>query len=226
MAGIDKTYVTAIQLKEAVEWCKNIGECTLENRFKFKPINFIYGYNDFDNPNFDWNCKEYILWNTPIWFDRWLWLNCPLSFVRERIKEVNSEESLKDFEEWKYIDPKTNPEFGKQHYKFLKVPKWHGHKWFMSHGRRNNPYFGIKQTYFIEIKKSYTDELGYCEQTKAWNPYYSYLPAYGNYVWNHKNPPTKKSIIRQLRKWYIPKGYIVRVYQIKYYDMDFEILVK
>ena len=85
MAGIDKTYVSAIQLKEAIEWCKNIGECTLENGFKFKPINFIYGYNDFDNPNFDWDCKEYVLWNTPIWFDRWLWLNCPLFFVKERM---------------------------------------------------------------------------------------------------------------------------------------------
>ena len=42
MAGIDKTYVTAIQLKEAIEWCKSIGECTLENGYKFKPIDFIY----------------------------------------------------------------------------------------------------------------------------------------------------------------------------------------
>ena len=25
MAAIDRTYVTAVQLKEAIEWCKNIG---------------------------------------------------------------------------------------------------------------------------------------------------------------------------------------------------------
>ena len=69
----------------------------------------------------------------------------------------------------------------------------------------------LYQLYVIE-KKSVSEIkslLGYCEQTKTWNKLYSYLPAYGNYVWNHKNPPTKKSIIRQLRKWYIPKGYII-----------------
>ena len=54
------------------------------------------------------------------------------------------------------------------------------------------------------------------------------LPCVGQYVWQyyHKNPPTKEAIIRQLRRWYIPKGYIVKVYQLAYKAMDFEILVR
>ena len=54
MAGIDKTYVNKEQLKEAVEWAKNIGVVTLENGHKFKPLNWIESYNDIHNPEF-WN---------------------------------------------------------------------------------------------------------------------------------------------------------------------------
>ena len=41
MASIDKTYVNKTELLEAINWCKNIGEVTLENGYKFYPLNFI-----------------------------------------------------------------------------------------------------------------------------------------------------------------------------------------
>ena len=47
MSSIDKTYVNKLQLIEAINWCKNIGEVTLEDGTCFKPINFIY-HNDDD----------------------------------------------------------------------------------------------------------------------------------------------------------------------------------
>ena len=52
-----------------------------------------------------------VLWNTPMWFDRWLWLNCPLSFIKERILEVYDEYGVKEFENWKYVE--TVPQKGK-----------------------------------------------------------------------------------------------------------------
>ena len=235
MAAIDKTYVDADQLREAIEWCNKMGMCELENGYKFRPINFVYGYNDLDDPNFDWNREEYVLWNTPKWFDRWLWLNCPLSFVKETLKWQYGEDTLKKFEEWKYYDNKNSFDYGKQHYTFLKSPKWRTCKWWMSHGRRNNPWPGKcqQQTYFIEIKapnNEWRNNLGYCKQTDTWELESGFLPhGYGDdYVWQHyhKNIPNKKSIIRELRRWYIPKGYIVRVYQLKWNGLDFEILVK
>ena len=53
MASIDKTYVDKDELKEAITWCKNIGLVTLENGYQFTPLNFILGYNDIDDPEFD-----------------------------------------------------------------------------------------------------------------------------------------------------------------------------
>lgn len=240
MAGIDKTYVNVQQLKEAIDWAKKVGTATVENGYKFKPIDFIYDYNYIDDPDFNWNDSTYVLWNTPIWYDRWLWLNCPLEFVRERLKEQYNEKGLKKFENYVYHNPKDNLDFGKQHYTFLKVPKWKNHKWWMGHGRMKNPWPGkcIQLTYSIEIKVprigdySFTDDLAYNCQTDTWHKEFGMMPTThwidGEYVWqkHHKRIPNKKSIIRVLRRWYIPKGYIVKVYNLKYKDLDFEILVK
>ena len=96
MAAIDKTYVNKEQLLEAIEWAKGVDKATLENGSTFYPLDFIYGYNDLDDPTFWEKEREvYVLWNTPIWYDRWLWLNCPLSFVRERLQEQYDEEEAR-----------------------------------------------------------------------------------------------------------------------------------
>lgn len=240
MAGIDKTYVNAQQLKEAIAWAKEVGTVTMENGHKFKPLNYIYGYNDFDNVEFNWNREEYILWNTPRWFDRWLWLNCPLSFVKERLKQQYDENDLKEFENYVYHNPKDNLDFGKQHYTFIKTPKGRDIKWWMSHGRKENPWPDkcIQLNYMMEInaprndKYDFTDDLDYNAQTDTWEKSFGMQPTTpwidGDYVWQryHKRIPNKKSIIRELRRWYIPKGYTVRLYNLKYKGFDFEILVK
>ena len=237
MASIDRTYVTAQELKEAIDWAKKIGTVTMENGYKFKPINYIYYYNNVDDPDFDWNREEYILWMTPMWLDRWLWINCPLEFVKERLKIQYSENDLKEFEKFKYHNPKDNLDFGKQHYTFLKVPKIKYHKWWMSHGRKENPWPGkcIQLTYMIEIKAPKDSNkwgLEYNCQTDTWEEQFGMMPTTpwvnGDYVWQryHMRIPNKKSIIRELRRWYIPKGYIVRIYNVKYKGMNFEILVK
>lgn len=239
MAGIDKTYVNRVELKEAVDWANKVGVVTLENGYTFRPIDWIRGYNDIDEPDF-WTREEdefYILWNTPHWFDRWLWLNCPLPFVRDRLKEQygdDEDSGLKDFENWKYEDPKQRPDFGKQKYTFLECPKWHGVKWLMNNGRRKNPYPNkCKQlTYEILIEspdRKWTESLDYDEQTDAWYKTMGMLPCgRDGFIWQyyHKRIPTKKSIIRQLRKWYIPSGYIVNIKNLRYKRINFKILVK
>ena len=238
MAAIDKTYVTKQELFEAIDWAKKVGQVEMENGHMFRPLYFIWGYDEMDDPRyFDRENDEYVLWNTPIWFDRWLWNNCPLEFVKKRLMYQYSEEDRKKFENYVYRNLKSNLDFGSQHYTFLKEPKWKGHKWFMSHGRKDNPWPDKKvtQTYFIDIKTPqndnydwWNDEIVYDDQLNDWVLRKDMLPYGGQYVWQYyrKNPPTKKTIIRELRRWYIPKGYIVRVYQLAYKGMDFEILVR
>ena len=121
MAAIDKTYVTKQELLEAIDWAKKVGQVEMENGYIFRPLNFIYAHNDLDDPHyFDKEYNEYVLWNTPIWFDRWLWNNCPLEFVKERLMYQYSEEDRKKFENYVYHNLKSNLDFGSQHYTFLK----------------------------------------------------------------------------------------------------------
>lgn len=228
MAAVDKTYVNKEQLLKAIEWAKEVDKATLENGSTFYPLDFIYGYNDIDDPTFwEKETKVYVLWNTPIWYDRWLWLNCPLSFVRERLQEQYSSDYLEKFESWTYEKPVNR----KKKYTFLEVPTGYGYKWFMNNARydRRWPRNSKQLTYYIEVQcpdEKY--ERGYNESIDQWYPQFDFLPCRNNFIWQnyHKRIPSKKSIMRQLDKWALPKGTIVIVKCLRYMNMDFKILVK
>lgn len=228
MAAIDKTYVNKEQLLEAIEWAKGVDKATLENGSTFYPLDFIYGYNDIDEPTFwEKERKGYVLWNTPIWYDRWLWLNCPLSFVRERLQEQYSSDYLEKFESWTYEKPVNR----KKKYTFLEVPTGYGYKWLMNNARYNCrwPRNSKQLTYEIEVKcPDEKFERGYNEETEQWNPDFDFLPCRGEFIWqkHHKRIPCKKSIMRQLDKWALPKDTIVTVHCLRYKGMDFKVLVK
>jgi hypothetical protein len=218
MAGIDKTYVNKEQLKEAVEWAKNIGVVTLENGHKFKPLDWIESYNDIYNPEF-WNkdYKEYILWNTPYWLDRWLWCNCELLFVRDSLMDVYSDDTLDMIKNWKYTPtPKE-----RRKYVFVKEPSpkkyW---KCFSKHKH-------ARWEFHIMLPNALW-QAGYDEQTKEWHECFEMLPAYDDYFWfhHHKHLPNKKTILRVLRKWNLPKGTRVTLSCFRYGGLDFEIVVK
>lgn len=211
MASIDKTYVNKTELLEAINWCKNIGEVTLENGYKFYPLNFILSYNDIDNIE---DKNHYTLWCTPSWFDRWLWLNCPLSFIKDRIESVYSKDFLKYFENWKYEE--KLPE--KRKYTFIETPS--GNKWkFIAKGKGKK-----KSIYIFEI---YNGEecLGYNYQVDKWGEKFDMLPYYHNFELVNK-VLNKKTIMRILKKWYIPSNSIVKIKNLHYCGMDYKILVK
>ena len=218
MAAIDKTYVNKEQLKGAVEWAKNIGVVTLENGHKFKPLDWIESYNDIYNPEF-WNedYKEYILWNTPYWLDRWLWCNCELPFVRDRLMDVYSDDTLDMYKNWKYTPtPKE-----KRKYVFVKEPVFKkGWKCFAKHK--------YAMWRFDIMLPNARWEADYDEQTNSWHAPFGMLPADDDYHWHdyHKNLPKKKTILRLLRKWNLPKGTKVILNCFRYDGLDFEIVVK
>lgn len=211
MAAIDKTYVNKKQLFEAIEWAKEVGEVTLENGYKFYPINFIYAYNDIDELE---DRDTYVLWNTPMWFDRWLWLNCPLSFVKDTIEDVYSEDTIKEFENWKYVE--QVPE--KRKYTFLETPSGYGWK-FLANGKGKKPSIYI---FNIHYKDKY---FGYNSQINKWGPIRGMLPYRGEFELRNK-VLSKKAVLRMLRKWNLPSGSIVRIMNLHYYGMDYKILVK
>lgn len=221
MAGIDKTYVTKKQFVEVMHWCKAQGLVTLENGYQFYPTEMCFGYNGSLDDIINSNDDQFILWNTSCWFDRWLWKNCPLDFIREQLKMQYDTNSLKDFDEWDYRPPIKK----KSKFRFLNVPKWRGWK-------------TIDTAYEMFIVKYDCEDsinnLGYDRQTNAWYPIFGMLPTDGDdesytgkYIWNlhHKNIPNKKTIIRQIKQWNIPSGYLIRLENVRY-DINFEILVE
>ena len=210
MAAIDKTYVNKEQLLKTIEWAKEVGEVTLENGYKFNPINFIYTYDIDELKDGD----TYVLWNTPVWFDRWLWLNCPLSFIKERIQEVYDEDTIKEFENWKYVE--SVPE--KRKYTFLETPLGYGWK-FIANGKGKKPSIYIFDMTYKDIY------FGYNSQINKWGPMFDMLPYIDEFELRNK-VLSKKAILRILRKWNIPSGTIVHIKNMHYYGMDYKILVK
>lgn len=240
MAAIDKTYANKEELIEVIDWCLKVGKCKLENGYCFRPLNFVRGYNELDEnykPIYEQN--EYVVWNTPTWFDRWLWLNCPIQLIRNRILDQYGKDGVKEFEDYKYKDPNDNPNLGKQHYTFLKEPKWRYWKWFVDNARRDWRWPGnCKQaTLHITVIPPKTDndadydymrELKYCNAVDRWyKDFYGYMPVDNTYTWQeyHKRIPSKKTIMRELRRWYFPSGTIVKISGIRL-NIDWEILVK
>lgn len=239
MAAIDKTYTDKNGLIEVIDWCRKVGKCKLENGYTFHPLNFVRGCNELDeNYRPIHEQEEYVVWNTPVWFDRWLWLNCPIDFIKDNLICQYGEDDIKNFEDFVYNDTNNNICLGKQHYTFLKEPKWKTWKWWANNARRNWRYPGNCKQATLEMevilpgdKKDWIkNELKYCHAVDRWYTDFGYMPVdrgTDSYIWQHyhKNIPTKKSIIRKLRHWYFPTGTIVKIKGIRL-KIDWEILVK
>ena len=216
MAAIDKTYVNREELLEAIKWAKEVGVATLENGYKFEPLFFIEDYNDIDDiPD---NKDTFILWNTPMWFDRWLWKNCTLSFVKERLLEQYGKDSLHEFETWVY-EPSI-PRTKKAKYTFLDTPIKHGYGWKRYAAGKEER----KSIYYISVLNC-GKELGYNIQTNTWGDKFGMLP-HRHELRIDKKVFSKKAIMRMLDKWNLPNGCIVRIHNLHYYGLDFKILVK
>ena len=237
MAAVDKTYTNKEGLIEVIDWCLKVGKCKLENGYCFRPLNYVLGYNELDDNYRPIHEQDtYVVWNTPVWFDRWLWLNCPLELIKDRLLEQYGEDGVKEFEDFVYTDPNNDIRLGKQHYTFLKEPKWKAWKWFANNARRDWRWPGnCKQatlTMSITLpgdKKDWMkNELKYSPAVDRWYPDFGYMPIdHSGYIWQkyHNRIPSKKSIIRELRRWYFTPGTIVKISGIRL-KIDWEILVK
>jgi hypothetical protein len=76
MAAIDKIYGTHEQ------WCELFEFLQRSKRPQY--VRFMYRPFGAATPD----DQERPITNTPVYVDRWLWDNCPLKFVKARLREV------------------------------------------------------------------------------------------------------------------------------------------
>ena len=87
MAAIDKLYFdSAKEIKEFYEWAEMFDDyCIKETQLSLIDCFYIRSWW-FKNNNYFYPHKIPVI-NTPISIDRWLWKHCPLSFVREKMRD-------------------------------------------------------------------------------------------------------------------------------------------
>ena len=190
MAGIDKTYTS--KWSEYIEfrtWAKK-NYVTFFNGKKDCVGNYLYEWEEED-----FNGKyELPIANTPNYIDIYLVQNCPCKFVIDRMKDVYSKTTLK---EYKSVDLTAElPETHKQNRKIVitrnKNTKSPLHK---------RPY-RVNGRYYSWWLTS-DDDFDYDTDTNVWVDFnvmhypYSTNVAYAN---------TLKGVVRMLRKQYLPIG--------------------
>jgi hypothetical protein len=190
MAGIDKTYTNSYRdYKEFKEWA-NTQTVTFFNGYKEYIGNWVWDYKEEDFLN-----EEIPIMNTPTWLDIYLIQNCKSQFVLERMKTVYNKATYQKFTT---VDLTTKPpkEF-KQNRKI--TIKTNNKSKFPIHSK---PY-GSKTKWWLQCN----GDFWYHDETRMWVNNNTYYPH---------NTDTAlissiKSVIRHLRKQYLPKGIVFTI---------------
>lgn len=184
MAGIDKTYLRYDEYLVLKQWCENT-KLTYDNGVEGSPTDFLYLYNEPYE-------EEAPVWNTPTCFDRWLYHNCPLSFIQKRLREQynNPEEE--------FNEPLPNPELG-SHYIILSKPKYN---------------WRYDKTWWLDIRSFASDGAfwNYGLDSHTWYPSYKLIPPREDISSAaHVKNLTKRKLNRLIKKWKLPIGTIIRI---------------
>lgn len=183
MAGIDKTFLSYEDYLTLKEWCENT-KLIYDDGSEGSPKDFLCLY---DEPYEG----EAPVWNTPESFDRWLYYNCPLSFIQQRLKEQYNKP-----EEY-FNEDLPNPELG-THYVQLTKPKYN---------------WRYKKNWWIDIV-GYTPDGYYWHygwDTNKWYPDYKLMPSEMRCSSAHIKNLTKRKLSRLIKKWKLPVGTIIEI---------------
>lgn len=185
MATIDKTYVSNwSDYKEIRDWAKVTDMIYPDGTNGGKMINWFY-YPNLTEKDFADEDTEYVLWNTPMSVDMFLYNNCPFKLVQDRLKE---QYDISELSEKKSIN---KHEVG-NHFKFPKR------------------FIGGIYTFYIDRQTDKKIEnWWYSDYYNKWTEYEEFGP------WNTnscvKNVKSRKAAIRLIKKWNLPKGSVVIV---------------
>lgn len=192
MAGIDKIYTNSYNSYiEFKKWAYT------------QKVVFFNGHTQcignwiWDLEEKDFNGEEIPITNTPTWLDIHLIQNCKIQFVLDRMQEVYNKET---YEELKNIDltAKPSPLF-KQNRRIL-ISKTEETK-FPLHSKPR----GRK---FKWMLSTVPNGWWYDEESKTWSHNSSYYPNDTNVAFL----TSIKSLVRHLRKQYLPKGLQFKIY--------------
>lgn len=219
MAGIDKIYVSNWQdFCEVCDYFRStVYDCA--NGTKCRLINYLYEYDENDiTPDFFDGEKSIPVTNTPYGVDYLLHKYCPIKVVQEYLQHHYFDQYWDEFEKW---DRNSGTKV-----KVLERPKW---------GKLNKPFkFYQKALWFVWVETPvYCEEYGefisehptYYSNVNEW-VYDKDLTFYEvENSWYGCKFKTIKSVIRNIRKWKLPKGSIVDVhgrYQGEHYKFVVE----
>lgn len=191
MAYIDKTYTNSYEdYKEFKDWA-NKQVVTFFDGHTRRVGDYVYCLEKDDFTG------TYIpIMTSPVWLDIYLIQNCKIEFILDTMKEVYNEE---DYNSFLNIDLTEKPPSNFQKNRKITIRKnsrtkfnihnkpYYGY-WFVQH--RHNPY-NVKFTF------------SYNKDTKIWvSDDMEYYPTNSMTAMI----PSMKSIVRHLRKQYLPKG--------------------
>lgn len=204
MAGIDKTYTNSYKdYKEFKEWA-NLQIVTFFNGYKECIGEWV---GDFEESDF--NNGEIPIMNSPTWLDIYLIQNCPCKFVQDRMKEVYREETYNEFKQLNFNKP-VNPDY-KQNRKII-IKKTNRTKIPLT-----NKGYNSHSWWWLQSDQDWS----YHSESKTWSHYDDYYP----HDTNISHAKTIKSLIRQLRKQYLPSGLEFELIG-RYVGEDYKIIIK
>lgn len=204
MAAIDKTYTNSYkEYKEFKDWA-DTQYLTFHDGHKVRIGNWVWEYVEEDFVH-----GEIPIMNTPTWLDVYLIQNCKSEFVLDRMRSVYGED---EFEKFLSVDLTGKPpkEFQQNRKIVIKSNK---RTKFPLH---NKPYF--KQgTWWIQCY----DKFWYNDNTKTWVSHDNYYP----HNTNTSHVKSIKSLVRHLRKQYLPKGIKFSI-SGRYVGEDYDAIIK
>jgi hypothetical protein len=189
MASIDKTYTDSYKdYKEFKEWA-DAQKITFFDGLTICVGDWVWEYEERD-----FSDGEVPIMNTPTWLDVYLIQNCKIKFVSDRMKSVYGKES---YNELKGIDLTAKPPKDFKQNRKIKINSCQRTK-FPLHSK---PYGG--RDWWLQSN----DKFRYNSDTKRWiSREYKYP-----YDTNTAHISSIKSLVRHLRKQYLPKGVTFRL---------------
>ncbi len=207
MAGIDKTYCnTVAEYEEFKQWA-------IENKFKTpmgETIDFTCHMYNIDSSIEDLqeqvdNGYDITVINTSFHLDYYLIKYCPIKFIQDRMREVYRKETIESIlNGTSTVDTFNRDSIAGTKVKCIQESEF-GKKDF--HYKRKGKRFMVD--FWIEIDDSSTEyNLWYNENLNHWTIYGRELEYHDSNVC-HKPIKSRKALIRQIRKWRLPKGCLV-----------------
>ncbi len=205
MASIDKTYITDIQqYRDFINWAKN-KKFTTPLGFVLSPMNSLYYIEDINDETSLIealkNDKSVPILNTSDTMDYYLIKYCPLDFIQNRMKEVYGEDYYLSIKNGASVYDTFKRESGTK-VKVIKESKF-GTKDFL-----DLPHRPKIVNFWIEVEHP-RFTFSYHENKNIWTIDGKELAHVTSDV-AHKKITSKRAMIKQILKWKLPKGSVVK----------------